>query len=230
MASTFRESADALPPFGHSLGRPGLSPVRTTRTTVVPLEIFRELVDVRKRIQAARDESLREREGGDEGSPSTVSLFGESFELGDRLGSRYEIHPVDREEILKAVRLGKQNADFLIATIHAHERDIGSGAPGDFLPELAHAAIDAGADAFIAHGVHVLGPIEIYKGRPIFCSLANFFWSDIQEPMPRDHYEENWDLLTEVFGDPEKATNADLAALLNARGSATSSCSRQSSR
>ncbi len=36
--------------------------------------------------------------------------------------------------------------------------------------------------------------------------------------MPRDHYEENWDLLTEVFGNPENATDADLAALLNARG------------
>jgi poly-gamma-glutamate synthesis protein (capsule biosynthesis protein) len=217
MASTYRESADALPPFGHSPGRPGLSPVRTTRTTVVPPEILRELVDIRNRIEAARDESVRRNEADGDAS-RTVSLFGETFETGDRLGSRYEIHPVDREEILKAVRLGKQNADFLVATIHAHERDLGSGAPGNFLPELAHAAIDAGADAFIAHGVHVLGPIEIYKGRPIFYSLANFFWSDIQEPMPRDHYEENWGLLTEVFGDPETATNADLAALLNARG------------
>ena len=27
-----------------------------------------------------------------------------------------------------------------------------------------------------------------------------------------------WDLLTEVFGAPENATNADLAALLNTRG------------
>jgi poly-gamma-glutamate synthesis protein (capsule biosynthesis protein) len=215
MASTFRESADALPPFGHSPGRPGLSPVRTTRTTLVPPEIFRELVKVRNRMEAARDESVR-RDASDESS--TLSLFGETFEAGDRLASRYQIHPVDQEEILQAIRLGKQNADFLVATIHAHERDVGTGAPGDFLPALARAAVDAGADAFIGHGVHVLGPIEIYKGRPIFYSLANFFWSDIQEPMPRDHYEENWDLLTEVFGDPEKATNADLAALLNARG------------
>jgi poly-gamma-glutamate synthesis protein (capsule biosynthesis protein) len=166
-------------------------------------------------MEAARDESVR-RDASDESS--TLSLFGETFEAGDRLASRYQIHPVDQEEILQAIRLGKQNADFLVATIHAHERDVGTGAPGDFLPALARAAVDAGADAFIGHGVHVLGPIEIYKGRPIFYSLANFFWSDIQEPMPRDHYEENWDLLTEVFGDPEKATNADLAALLNARG------------
>jgi poly-gamma-glutamate synthesis protein (capsule biosynthesis protein) len=217
MASSFRESADALPAWGHSPGRPGLSPVRTTRTIVVPEEIFRKLEDLRDRMVAAKDESVRER-GRREESPSTLSLFGESFEIGDRWASRYQIHPVDRKEILKAIRLGKQNADFLVATIHAHQRDLASGAPGDFLPDLAHAAIEAGADAFIGHGVHVLGPIEIYRGRPIFYSLANFFWSDIQEPMPRDHYEENWKLLTDVFGDPEKATDADLAALLNARG------------
>lgn len=118
---------------------------------------------------------------------------------------------------MKSVRLGKQNADFLVATIHAHQTDLATGAPGDLLRELAHAAIDAGADAFIGHGVHTLGPIEVYRGRPIFYSLANFFWSDIQEPMPADHYEEHWDLLNEVFSDPSKATDADLAALLNAR-------------
>lgn len=168
----------------------------------------------RRRRPQKRKSSLRP---GD-AAPSELSLFGEKFRSGERLRYDYAMHPVDREEILRSVRLGKQNADFLVATIHAHQTDLGSGAPGNFLPELAHAAIDAGADAFIGHGVHKLGPIEIYGGRPIFYSLANFFWSDIQEPMPADHYEENWDLLTEVFGDPSKATDADLAALLNARG------------
>src|SRR5207245_9664546 len=77
-------------------------------------------------------------------------------------------------------------------------------------------AIGAGADAFIGHGVHQLRPIEIYKGRPIFYSLANFFWSDIQEPIPADLYQEYRGLLAEAFGDPGKATDADLSALLNA--------------
>ena len=218
MASTYRQGADALPPSSQAPGRPGLSPVRTTRTTVVPPDIFDALRKIQERIEAAKDESLREKPPSEEKAPSEISLFGEKFRSGERLGSDYAIHPVDRQEILKSIRIGKQNADFLLATIHAHQTDVATGAPGNFLPELAHAAIDAGADAFVGHGVHKLGPIEIYKGRPIFYSLANFFWSDIQEPMPADHFEEHWDLLKEVFGDPLKATDADLAALLNARG------------
>ncbi len=40
--------------------------------------------------------------------------------------------------------------------------------------KIAHSVIDAGADAFIGHGPHVLRPIEIYKDRIIAYSLGNF--------------------------------------------------------
>ena len=39
---------------------------------------------------------------------------------------------------------------------------------------LAHAAIDAGADAVIGHHAHILRGIEIYQGRPIYHNLGNF--------------------------------------------------------
>lgn len=39
---------------------------------------------------------------------------------------------------------------------------------------VAHALIDAGAMAVIGHHTHVAGPVETYKGRPIFYSLGNF--------------------------------------------------------
>src|SRR4029077_600720 len=45
----------------------------------------------------------------------------------------------------------------------------------DYLPVFAKASIDAGADAFLGTGVHVLRGIEIYKGRPIFYGLGEFF-------------------------------------------------------
>src|SRR6185295_4852427 len=69
---------------------------------------------------------------------------------------------------------------------------------------------------FLGHGVHKLGPIEIYKGKPIFYSLGNFFWSDMQEPLPANLFEQNRDLLTTALGDPGKSTDADLTALMNA--------------
>jgi hypothetical protein len=35
------------------------------------------------------------------------------------------MNPTDLEEILRAVRLGKQHSDLLIASIHAHETGLG---------------------------------------------------------------------------------------------------------
>ncbi len=46
----------------------------------------------------------------------------------------------------------------------------------DFLTELAHKAIDNGADMFVAHGPHVLRGIEIYKGKPIFYGMGEFYY------------------------------------------------------
>jgi poly-gamma-glutamate capsule biosynthesis protein CapA/YwtB (metallophosphatase superfamily) len=40
--------------------------------------------------------------------------------------------------------------------------------------ELAHAAIDAGADIVYGHGSHVLKGVEIYKGKPVMYCLGNF--------------------------------------------------------
>ena len=45
----------------------------------------------------------------------------------------------------------------------------------DYLEQFAKATIDAGADAFQGTGVHTLRGIEIYKGRPIFYGLGEFF-------------------------------------------------------
>jgi poly-gamma-glutamate capsule biosynthesis protein CapA/YwtB (metallophosphatase superfamily) len=44
----------------------------------------------------------------------------------------------------------------------------------DYQRDVAHAAIDAGADAVIGHHAHILKGIEVYRGVPIVYSLANF--------------------------------------------------------
>ncbi len=143
------------------------------------------------------------------------------------MGYRYEMDPGDLAEILKSIRQGKEHSDFLIATIHSHEPSNSSAPepandfldrPAAFVQELARAAIDAGADEFVVSGIHHLGPVEIYKGRPIFYGLGDFFWSDIQEPVPADIYSRYRDLLAKGMKDPQKATDADLNNLLNADG------------
>jgi poly-gamma-glutamate capsule biosynthesis protein CapA/YwtB (metallophosphatase superfamily) len=44
----------------------------------------------------------------------------------------------------------------------------------DYMTEIAHEAIDAGADIVIGHGPHYSLPVEIYRGKPIFYGLGSF--------------------------------------------------------
>lgn len=43
-----------------------------------------------------------------------------------------------------------------------------------YMTEIAHAAIDAGADLVIGHGPHHFLPVELYRGKPIFYGLGSF--------------------------------------------------------
>jgi poly-gamma-glutamate synthesis protein (capsule biosynthesis protein) len=43
-----------------------------------------------------------------------------------------------------------------------------------YMTEIAHAAIDAGADVVVGHGPHYSLPVEIYRGKPIFYGLGSF--------------------------------------------------------
>ena len=69
----------------------------------------------------------------------------------------------------------------MVATAHVHqgrsvlEQMHLSTQPPEFYIDLAHQSIDIGADAFVGHGVQLLRGIEIYKGKPIFYDLGEFF-------------------------------------------------------
>jgi poly-gamma-glutamate synthesis protein (capsule biosynthesis protein) len=43
-----------------------------------------------------------------------------------------------------------------------------------YMTEIAHTAIDAGADIVVGHGPHYSLPVEIYRGKPIFYGLGSF--------------------------------------------------------
>jgi poly-gamma-glutamate synthesis protein (capsule biosynthesis protein) len=44
----------------------------------------------------------------------------------------------------------------------------------EYMTEIAHAAIDAGADVVMGHGPHYALPVEVYRGKPIFYGLGSF--------------------------------------------------------
>ncbi|UHL63089.1 CapA family protein [Paralcaligenes sp. KSB-10] len=43
-----------------------------------------------------------------------------------------------------------------------------------YMTEIAHGAIDAGADMVVGHGPHYSLPVEVYRGKPIFYGLGSF--------------------------------------------------------
>jgi poly-gamma-glutamate capsule biosynthesis protein CapA/YwtB (metallophosphatase superfamily) len=185
LASTFTPLSRSAPPAGEAPGRPGVNALRTTRSAFVTPDELRALRKIREEQPAG---SVRPPE---KESPDEVELFGVRYKSADHRGFTYTMDATDEREILKSIRAAKQLSDFVIVTIHAHEPGNWSEAPADFLPQLAHAAIDAGADEFIGHGPHQLRGIEVYRGRPIFYSLGNFiFQLDLLAPVASDLYEQ----------------------------------------
>jgi poly-gamma-glutamate capsule biosynthesis protein CapA/YwtB (metallophosphatase superfamily) len=64
----------------------------------------------------------------------------------------------------------RRRADIVVASCHW-----GLGEEVlDYMTEIAHAAIDSGADIVIGHGPHYSLPVEVYKGKPIFYGLGSF--------------------------------------------------------
>ena len=176
-------------------GRPGLNPLRFKTTyTVEPAT----LASLRALGRASS--------GGEAGPPASaeeVRFLGSTFRAGEKPAVATEPDPRDLKEITAQIREARRMADWVMVSIHAHE-----GAPGDreapaqFLVTFAHAAIDAGADLFVGHGPHVLRAVEIYKGKPIFYSVANFIFQNESLPFqPQESYD--------PFNLPLEATTAD---------------------
>ena len=192
-ASTFSVLSSAGEQRPDLKGRPGLNPLRFKTTyTVEPST----LASLRVLARSANPDQAG-------GSPDELRFLGAFFRAGDKASVKTEPDPRDLEGILASIREARRQSDWVMVSIHAHE-----GAPGDrekpaeFLVSFAHAAIDAGADLFVGHGPHVLRGIEIYKGKPIFYSLANFiFENDLVQFQPQENYDQ--------FSLPLTATPAD---------------------
>ena len=170
--------------FGNTGGAPGVNTLRLTRYNVVSQAELDTLRTIRNDAYAHRTEVPNAVPGLPATEPADrLNLFGTWFKAGTTpAGLSYSMNGEDLREILRSIRNGKQQSGFLIATIHTHEDTTSlvmpflSEYPADFLVDLAHKAIDNGADMFVGTGIHALRSIEIYKGKPIFYGLAQFVY------------------------------------------------------
>ena len=90
-----------------------------------------------------------------------------------------EISTATPENMKSQISEAKKSSDLVITTFHwGNEYSLRSLRQ----QELAHLAIDSGADAIIGHHPHWVQEIEIYKGKPIYYSLGNLvfdqMWSE----------------------------------------------------
>lgn len=107
----------------------------------------------------------------------------------DQPGTPCRIHTFpnrdDLEALVNDVRQVKHKVDQVFVSLHWGIHFIPE-VIADYQIDVAHAAIDAGADAILGHHAHILKGFEIYKNKPVFYSLCNFA---VDLPMDEQHAE-----------------------------------------
>lgn len=95
----------------------------------------------------------------------------------DQPGTPARIHTYsfrdDLDALLATIRDVRSKADVVVLSHHAGIHFVPAVVP-DYQREVAHAAIDAGADLVLGSHAHILKGIEIYRGKTIAYSMANF--------------------------------------------------------
>ncbi len=121
-----------------------------------------------------------------EHSPGVAALRGHTAYRVPAHKTRPEIPPMNRPgvppevmtwadaayltRLREDIRALRSRCDFVIASHHwGLHQDVLT-----YMTEIAHAAIDAGADVVVGHGPHYSLPVEIYEGKPIFYGLGSF--------------------------------------------------------
>ena len=79
----------------------------------------------------------------------------------------------DLQAMVEDIKRAKKEADLVVMTDHWGVHYEQALIP-DYGFEVGHAAIDAGADLILGTSTHILKGIEVYKGKIIAHSLANF--------------------------------------------------------
>jgi poly-gamma-glutamate synthesis protein (capsule biosynthesis protein) len=191
-----------LPPGDHRAGeargpiraRPGANVLRQTITNTVPQAAFDQLREIGRQLNLGL--GFRETAEG-------LQFLGQRFVAGDTYQRDAVANDFDLQLNLRWIAEARRMADWVVVSMHCHERGATPDDPPDLARSFAHACIDAGADVVFGHGPHRERGIEIYNGKPILYALGNFvLHNDLIKWQP-------WDLYTRYGLGPE-ATTSDL--------------------
>lgn len=114
-------------------------------------------------------------------------------------------HIDDLNNMLEDIRALRPRVDILVVSQHWGIH-FTPAVLADYQRIVAHYALDEGADVVIGHHTHILKGIEVYKGKPIFYSLANFAAEG-----PEAYFEGRDGLLNDSRHADIRRLNADFA-------------------
>jgi poly-gamma-glutamate synthesis protein (capsule biosynthesis protein) len=182
-------------------GRPGLSPLRLDTKYVVPEKTYKHVRTMSEELGLEDLKQYLDELGFplvDDPSDGfrLINVGGDSHPLiepGNEFRVVREPNQDDMDALLEQIQVADRQADYVIASLHAHE---GKGATttnesvAEFIETFARESIDAGADLFFGHGSHALRGIEIYENSPVFYSLGNFIsQTELIPRLPAEIYD-----------------------------------------
>jgi poly-gamma-glutamate capsule biosynthesis protein CapA/YwtB (metallophosphatase superfamily) len=214
-SSNARLSVAADPGDG-DIGRPGIAPVRLQKTHFVARDKFEALrsilvetgVNVNATGTTAPGISFPYPDMNVYDRPPADGFAVDGVHFAPDVTSHIHTATLERDvdALVEAVDEASRQADLVFVALHCHEGADGrwnTDTGAEFLRPLAHTLIEAGANAILGSGPHMLRGMELYRQRPICYSLGNFIFTlETIASFPVEVYEQQ--------GMPLTSTTADL--------------------
>lgn len=173
-------------------GRPGVNGLRFDEFIELPEEEFNVISRIADESGVNAKDNISRAEGYQTPIPDGIQVLKElRFKKGTKMCYHSAPNREDMDRVKKAISEAQMHADYVIISVHSHEvGGTSKETPAEFLQTFAHECINLGAHAVIGHGPHLIRPLEIYKGFPIFYSLGDFMLhNESIFALPEDLYE-----------------------------------------
>lgn len=164
---------------GHDgiLPRPGVNGLRHIDECLVTQEQMDYLKQLAHDTMINAEDELDAAFGYGKPDDGTFTFGSVKFRVANTTGKFSRCNETDMQRTEAAIAKAKESHDYIVCSIHSHQFPARAEHEVDYyVEEFAHRCIDAGADAVVGTGNHLLKGIEIYKGKPIFYCLGNFLF------------------------------------------------------
>lgn len=174
-------------------GRPGVNGIRISTKIRVPADAFNVVKEIGEKTHINDPQNIIRAEGYapwlEEGTAELTD--GTIFVRSEDYGLDTCANQEDMKRVTESIREACLQADYVMVSIHCHQI-VGSDkhtVPA-VLKSICREMVEAGADAVVGHGPHLVRAIEVYKQKPIFYSLGDFLIQLYQLPIaPEDFYK-----------------------------------------